>query len=50
MKPFISQKFSLKGKTAMIAGGGGILGPWFVAALAESGADIIVVYMDDVRA
>ncbi len=34
----------------MIAGGGGILGPWFVAALAESGADIIVVDMDEVRA
>src|SRR4051812_11133673 len=37
--------FSLKGKTAVVTGGAGILGNYFCRALAEFGANVVVVDM-----
>ncbi|MCS6761539.1 MAG: SDR family oxidoreductase [Candidatus Devosia symbiotica] len=40
------RQFDLAGKTALVTGGGGILGRHFVAALAEHGAKVAVVDLD----
>ena len=37
-----TELFSLKGKTAMVAGAAGILGPVFSSALAAAGADLVL--------
>ena len=42
----IFDKFSLKGKTSIVTGGGGLLGREFVKTLAEAGS---TVYLADVN-
>jgi len=44
--PLLSDLFSLKGKTALVVGGAGLLGSEISFALAECGADIIVASRD----
>jgi NAD(P)-dependent dehydrogenase (short-subunit alcohol dehydrogenase family) len=43
-------KFSLKGKAAVVTGGAGILGQKFCAGLAEFGASVAVIDIDEARA
>ncbi len=42
----IQEKFSLKGRTAVVTGGGGLLGAEFCRTLAEAGAALAVVDLD----
>jgi len=44
--PLLSDLFSLKGKTALVVGGAGLLGSEIAFALAECGANIIVASRD----
>ncbi len=46
MKSVFHDRFSLRGKNAVVTGGAGILGPRFCAGLAEFGANIAVVDID----
>ena len=47
MKRFFPDAFSLKGKTAIVTGGAGILGKHFCAGLASAGAQVVVVDLDE---
>ena len=42
----LKELFSLKGKSAVVTGGAGILGKWFCSGLAEFGANVAVVDID----
>ena len=42
----IQDKFSLKGRTAVVTGGGGLLGAEFCKTLAEAGAAVVVADLD----
>lgn len=42
----IIQKFSLEGKTALVTGGGGLLGKQFSRTLGEAGAKVVVADID----
>ena len=44
--PTIYDKFSLKGKTAIVTGGPGLLGAEFCRTLAEAGANVVVADLD----
>lgn len=44
---YYTKMFSLKGKTAIVTGGAGFLGKRFCAGLAEFGADVAVVDLDE---
>jgi NAD(P)-dependent dehydrogenase (short-subunit alcohol dehydrogenase family) len=46
----IKKQFDLSGKTALLTGGLGILGRHFCAGLAEYGADIVIVDLDETAA
>lgn len=43
----IQEKFDLKGRVALVTGGGGLLGAEFCKALAEAGAAVAVVDLND---
>src|SRR6187402_1498816 len=43
MNLFIDQLFSLKGKTAVITGGTGVLGGVMVKGLAAAGASVVII-------
>ncbi|MCF6277964.1 MAG: SDR family NAD(P)-dependent oxidoreductase, partial [Anaerolineales bacterium] len=43
----IQEKFDLKGKTAIVTGGSGLLGAEFSRTLAEAGAKVIVADIDE---
>ena len=45
--PSFKNLFSLKGKNAIVTGGVGILGKYFCAGLAECGANVIVLDLDE---
>lgn len=45
-RPTPSPRFSLAGRTAVVTGGGGILGRYFVAGLADAGANVAVLDLD----
>lgn len=45
--PHYKELFSLKGKTAIVTGGVGILGKRFCAGLAEWGANVVVLDLDE---
>ncbi|MBM7094953.1 MULTISPECIES: SDR family oxidoreductase [Alteribacter] len=47
MKSSFSEKFLLKGKTALITGALGILGKRFCEGMAESGANVVVVDVEE---
>lgn len=44
---FFAEQFALKGKTAIVTGGAGLLGKHFCHGLAEFGANVAVVDMDE---
>lgn len=46
MSPSLAELLSLKGKTALVTGGAGLLGGEIAEALAEQGADVIVASRD----
>jgi NAD(P)-dependent dehydrogenase (short-subunit alcohol dehydrogenase family) len=46
----VIQDFSLKGKTVLITGGAGFLAEYFIKALAEAGARVVVTDQDKVAA
>ncbi len=45
----VLDQFSLNGKTALVTGGAGTIGPKFVEALAEAGADVVIADMNAER-
>ena len=50
MKHIYKQQFDLSGKVAVVTGGIGILGKFFCAGLAEFGARVAVLDLDDHQA
>ena len=47
---FYKNKFSLEGKTAIVTGALGLLGKEFCKGLAEFGANVVVVDLDEKKA
>lgn len=45
----VLDQFSLNGKTALVTGGAGTIGPKFVEALAEAGADVVIADVNTAR-
>lgn len=46
----ISEKFSLKGQTALVTGGAGLLGKQFTRTLGEAGANVVIADQDFIAA